>query len=652
MDPSMTPRYVPECHEIDALRRLARRLTRGDSQSAEDLVQETLLVVLRMGRSNPPPHLGWLLGVARNVFRNQRRGDKRRASRESIAPIEPSGDDPVSVLERAELQRTLEAAVTRLPEHYRDVLVLRFRDGHSSDVIARQLAIAPASVRSRVLRALELLRDRLDRRAIALFPWNRREPITWFAWMKHAGIAACLVAASTLVVAESTHPTITATSSRFGSNTTVRMEHDLDAPHRDLVAVAPAPPGAATPSHPATIVTGRIVGGMLDRRFSGVLQLEARCERVTPPIEPIPATIADDGTFQFDLTPWSTTAPLIRGAFFRFDDPDHLPMLKNVEVIDAFGHMRRGTITLEFDLRLERAAIAAGRVFDERGELVEGARVVARQVDSDGVVRAPGASGNSAGDGVFRLRARTPGPWILTAALADGRRSSPVQVHLGEGENARVDLRLDAAASARRALQAPEQPVPPPALVATVVVRVHDRHGHPFERLCAIIELRDHARLYVAGRSLGDGRFEFEVPAGQQWIDVLPGASTPVDAIFLPTRFDIEPVSGERIVLDFVAREGGRIFARAVDAHGNGVACAAEVRDAAENVVIRRFHTLTPSDSYGDGRLSPSDGSRGERPLPPGTYTLVVRPGEPRERRMPLMIEPLVTTRAVITVDP
>lgn len=670
----MTPRYSPEPLELEALRRLARRLTRGDCQSAEDLVQETLLVVLRMDRPMDRPHVGWLLGVARNVFRNQRRGEKRRALRERVSSCPLPFDDPAHLVERAELARVLDRAVARLPEHYREVLVQRFRDGLTSEVIASRLAIAPASVRSRVLRALELLRSRLDRREIAALPFlhpraNARARMiprvgrvgARVAALRYAAVAACVVGSSFVLIRLAPPREDPASL----APKTARLDRDLAFADESLpeferdvaIAVAQEATRAADPRD--TIVAGRIVG---DPRFvppSGTFWLEARGETVEPPIAPIEATFHGDGEFHFDLAPWREAAPLIRGSFFRFDHPDYLPLTRNVELIDAHGSLRQGTIVLNFGLDLLPASIATGAVSDAFGASVEGVRIVARRVEIDGTVGAPAQIAESDARGEFRLRLNGVSEWSLTAVASDGRRSVEARGLFRPGANPRVGLRLDETPPRRvstthmaaAANEAPAQPPILPPLAATVTVQVRDRHGKPFARLCAAIGFDGVFPYYTSGRSLGDGRFELSVPARRQTIDLFAGATSPVDAIFLPTRFEIEPAAGERLSLAFVAREGGRLFARAVDRSGIGIACRAEVRDAAEDVVIQRFVSLSPGGSYGDGRLSNFDGARGDRPLPPGNYTLVLRPDEPGERRVPIAIEPLVTTRAVVRLD-
>ena len=59
---------------------LAYLLTRVDRQVAEDLAAETFVVVWRRLGQVPARPLPWVLGVARNVLREQRRASGRRAA--------------------------------------------------------------------------------------------------------------------------------------------------------------------------------------------------------------------------------------------------------------------------------------------------------------------------------------------------------------------------------------------------------------------------------------------------------------------------------------------------------------------------------------------------------------------------------------------
>jgi len=143
------------------LRALAASLVR-DSGSADDLLQDTWLAALR---HTPKAEAGpWLARVMHNLARNRRRADANRSAREIESGGERPDLAPDALLEEAEAQRLLAEAVTRLDASLRVVVVLRFFRGLDSADIARELGLAPSTVRTRLAKALEELRAELDRR--------------------------------------------------------------------------------------------------------------------------------------------------------------------------------------------------------------------------------------------------------------------------------------------------------------------------------------------------------------------------------------------------------------------------------------------------------------------------------------------------------
>lgn len=145
------------------LRRLAASLV-SDAALADDLVQDTWVSALR----SPPTATGdarpWLARVVRNLASNARRSRGRREARESTVRREdvvPGSDD---LAQHAEVQRLVAEAVTRLPDPLRDAVVLRYFQGLDSTVAAQRLGVPPSTLRTRLQRAIETLREDLDRR--------------------------------------------------------------------------------------------------------------------------------------------------------------------------------------------------------------------------------------------------------------------------------------------------------------------------------------------------------------------------------------------------------------------------------------------------------------------------------------------------------
>lgn len=145
------------------VRAVARRLV-ADPSDVDDLVQETWLRALANGRA-PRSARAWLAKVVRSVWTDRHRADQARRRREQqiateharAGAAEPVGDDAFGF---ASLTRALEA----LPDEYRRVLQLRYHADLSPTAIAAELGVPLPTVKSRLARALQLLRKDLDGR--------------------------------------------------------------------------------------------------------------------------------------------------------------------------------------------------------------------------------------------------------------------------------------------------------------------------------------------------------------------------------------------------------------------------------------------------------------------------------------------------------
>jgi RNA polymerase sigma factor (sigma-70 family) len=140
----------------------ARALAR-DEHAAEDLVQDTWAAAL----AQPPPREAlrpWLARVLRNSFLHRRRGDRHRRAREVVvarAEAEPNGLDTVA---RLESERLLFEALEALEEPLRATLVARYLGGESAADVARRTGVPAATVRWRIQRGLERMRELLAER--------------------------------------------------------------------------------------------------------------------------------------------------------------------------------------------------------------------------------------------------------------------------------------------------------------------------------------------------------------------------------------------------------------------------------------------------------------------------------------------------------
>ena len=106
----------------------------------------------------------WLYGIATNLLAHHRRRETRRiAATARLLATQRPPDDPVdrivARLDAADLWPHVAEAVGRLPEGERDVLLLYVWEELSYDEIAAALDLRVGTVRSRLNRARESLRE-------------------------------------------------------------------------------------------------------------------------------------------------------------------------------------------------------------------------------------------------------------------------------------------------------------------------------------------------------------------------------------------------------------------------------------------------------------------------------------------------------------
>ena len=132
---------------------------------AQDAFQATFLVLAsRAGSIRRRDALGgWLLGVARRVAVRSRTALARRRTYEERA-AEMKADLPQH---RAESWPELHEEIGRLPERYREPVVLCYLEGLSTDAAALRLGCPRGTVLSRLSRARERLQGGLTRRGLA-----------------------------------------------------------------------------------------------------------------------------------------------------------------------------------------------------------------------------------------------------------------------------------------------------------------------------------------------------------------------------------------------------------------------------------------------------------------------------------------------------
>jgi RNA polymerase sigma factor (sigma-70 family) len=142
---------------------VCRRL--HNHHDAEDAFQATFLVLVRKAASVPGQAVAnWLYGVARQTAVRVQATAAKRGRRETQVVNMPEPAMPE--VRDADLQSVVDEELSRLPDHYRGVVILCDLEGMTRKEAARQLRIPEGSVASRLARARALLAKRLSQRGI------------------------------------------------------------------------------------------------------------------------------------------------------------------------------------------------------------------------------------------------------------------------------------------------------------------------------------------------------------------------------------------------------------------------------------------------------------------------------------------------------
>ncbi len=157
---------------LDALYGYAMTLTR-DKTEAEDLVQETYLRAVRAANQPAPEGnlKAWLFVVMRNAWLNIARHKQHGLQLFQFEGDEPVGgaandasSNPHVVYLRKLERQQIHDAIDKLPDAYREIVVLRDLEGFSYHEIATVLNCPAGTVMSRLGRARGKLREVLSQR--------------------------------------------------------------------------------------------------------------------------------------------------------------------------------------------------------------------------------------------------------------------------------------------------------------------------------------------------------------------------------------------------------------------------------------------------------------------------------------------------------
>lgn len=136
-------------------------------EEAEDLAQETFVRAWeRLDTYDASrPFKSWIARIAGNLAIDRHRADSRRPRTTDLdelgATLAAGDPGPAATAIENEQQRELLSRLRGLPEHYRQVIVLRFLEELSYEEIAEVLELPMGSVKTRIFRGREMLKQRL-----------------------------------------------------------------------------------------------------------------------------------------------------------------------------------------------------------------------------------------------------------------------------------------------------------------------------------------------------------------------------------------------------------------------------------------------------------------------------------------------------------
>ena len=168
---------------MDAFAELVRRHQRpvvhfcfrmvGSREDAEDIAQESFIRIFRyLSRLTPNAKFSTLLlGIARNLTLNFLRDMGRRGrgvtysltnDQKMEQPVEDETRRPDRAARLSEIERTIERGLQMLSPEHREILVLRELQGLDYASIAKVVKCRKGTVKSRISRAREQLKQHMD----------------------------------------------------------------------------------------------------------------------------------------------------------------------------------------------------------------------------------------------------------------------------------------------------------------------------------------------------------------------------------------------------------------------------------------------------------------------------------------------------------
>jgi len=618
------------------VRRFARTLARDDA-SADDLAQDAWVAAVE----HPPRHAdapaGWFRRVLTRRAMNRARGERRRGAHETAASRPDVSPSTADVVAAAESHRRVVEAVMGLDEPYRATVLLRFFEDLPPREVAARMNVPVETVRSRVRRAVEMLRARLDeehdgKRAAWLAPLlgNGREAptpthvgplakgvIAMTTAKKVAAIAAVLLflAGGAIVwrlearddrSRESAAAAPSRGSPQVGTRPSTKPRRSAagessastDADTKSESGPATTPPTEAPPAAPVETLVVKVVD--TDGRPVAGADVEA-VDR-----DGVKSSVHNATTDHHATTDGNGSAQFRASSPFMFASvssrPDGAEALVTESSTASTTPARRNRVPVgcrEFTLVVRRCSWITGIVVGSDGKPLAQATV---QTVEGGRVR---GMWTSAENGEFKFAAATPGPFDL---MADWRPPS----NRGASATADGDFvgeALDVAAGRRDIVIA----LKPVAAKKTLRLRAVTSAGTPLARVTFVATMPSQWTLVGTATTDAEGRATIadapcrplyirvatDYPKNPEW--ARDGWITPQDRIVRPTDDEIA----------FVFAAGRPVRGRVIAPEDSGVAVWQVIVVGGSDRVSTTssdsaglFEILVPADAPGPFRLT------------------------------------------------
>lgn len=515
---------------IDLVYSVAVRRVRGDAHRAEDVVQTVFTDLARKAGSLPEEVMlgGWLHRHCCFVASNMMRAEFRRQAREQEAAQMQSLESGYDAA-WDEMAPVVDEAIQELEEPDRDALVLRYYERRDLRAVGGVLGISEDAAQKRVSRALEKLRGVLAQRGVAaggaglggLLASHSvvAAPAGWAARASAAalegagtkagllaGLAALLgTGAGKLAAGIALVLLLCGIAAWKGAPGSAEISPEEGGAPEQMERAASAGGQAAGA---AGFVSAEPAAGILPETEEPPLRVSIVAADSGKPVPNIPVEYRQRASGK------RSVQNLVSDAFGVLEVSIPRETVERVEIttrLEGFADRRLAwrpengeEIPGEYTLKVERAVRIGGRIVDDQGQPVTGAKVtLAYQMDAVAALARESHDYGSVG-----VETDSNGAWGIHRLADEVIRRSAIWVEHPDYPAPAVVL-VAREAGAEEALRAGEHVIQFPAAGATVRGFVRDMEGNPVPDARVLLGKRGESKAREAAPAL-DGSFEFQ----------------------------------------------------------------------------------------------------------------------------------------------